>query len=72
MKIRVDQSRCQGHAMCNMTAPEVYPLDDLGYTALDGDVELPDDLAEQAHRGALSCPERVITVIEEPVAPKSA
>lgn len=62
MKIRVDRSACTGHAMCNFNAPGVFPLDDLGYNALDGEIEIPDELADQARRGALACPEQAITV----------
>ncbi len=65
MKINVNRAKCQGHAMCFANGPDVYPLDDLGYTALDGEVEVPDSLAEQARRGALVCPERVITIVGE-------
>jgi ferredoxin len=62
VRIQVDKSLCQGHARCNAVAPEVYPLDDLGYTNLDGEVEVSDELAEAAVRGARSCPEMVITI----------
>ena len=65
MRIHVDQAKCQGHAMCNMTSPEVYELDELGYTALDGDIEIPDALADHARRGAAVCPERAITIVLE-------
>src|SRR5215471_18775383 len=68
VKIRVDRSMCQGHAMCNMAAPDVYLLDDLGYNALHGEIEVAEALAEQAHRGALVCPERAITIIEDSAA----
>jgi len=62
VRIQVDKSLCQGHARCNAVAPEVYPLDELGYTNLDGEIEVPDELAEAALRGARSCPEMVITI----------
>ncbi|HKE75313.1 MAG TPA: ferredoxin [Acidimicrobiales bacterium] len=64
MKIHADRSRCQGHAMCNAAAPSVFPLDDLGYTTLDGDIEVPEGLDDQARRGVNSCPERVFTVVD--------
>jgi ferredoxin len=70
VRIRVDRALCQGHAMCNMTAPDVYQLDDLGYNAFDGDVEIADDLADAARRGALACPERAITIVDEPASPR--
>ena len=30
MRIRVDQERCSGHALCQHHGPDVYVLDDLG------------------------------------------
>jgi ferredoxin len=62
VRIHVEKSLCQGHARCNAVAAEVYPLDDLGYTSLDGEIEVPDELAEAAIRGARSCPEMVISI----------
>ena len=63
MKIHVDRSKCQGHAMCFTHAPEIYPLDDLGYTALDGEHDVAPGQEDAAERGAKACPERVITVL---------
>ena len=64
MKISVDQSKCQGHAMCFAQAPEVYPLDDLGYTALNGQIDVPDEVEQAARRGARACPEQAIAIVE--------
>jgi ferredoxin len=61
MRISVDRDKCTGHAMCKAAAPEVYVLDELGFNVTPaGDV--PAELADQAVRGALSCPESAITV----------
>jgi ferredoxin len=64
MKILVQASRCQGHARCLAEGPDVYVLDDLGYNTTNID-NVPDNLKEQARRGALSCPELALTVIED-------
>jgi ferredoxin len=64
MKIMVDRANCQGHAMCQANAPEVYKLDDLGYTSLENGTEVSATLREQAERGAEACPERVFTVVD--------
>jgi ferredoxin len=64
MKVRLDRELCSGHAMCNVNGPNMYPLDDLGYNAIDGEIEVPDGLAEEARRGADACPERAITIVE--------
>jgi ferredoxin len=33
LNIAVDRVNCQGHAMCQADASDLYELDDLGYTA---------------------------------------
>ena len=64
MKIVVDKSRCQGHATCALAAPDVFVLNDEGYNEMDPFTPLP-ELEAQARKGALSCPENAITIVEE-------
>jgi len=52
--------------MCHANAPDVYELDDLGYNVMDGEVDVDDALADAARRGAESCPERAITIVDDP------
>jgi len=61
VKIRVDRERCSGHALCNFAAPELYAVDDEGYSALT-ELEVPLGLEERARRGASACPERAISI----------
>jgi len=61
MRISVDAERCTGHAMCRAAAPNVYVLDDLGYNVTPAG-EVPPEFADEARRGALSCPESAITI----------
>lgn len=61
MKVRVDQDKCSGHARCNATAPDVYPIDDMGYCAIT-EATVPAGLEDLAEQGAAACPERAITV----------
>lgn len=54
-RIEFDQDRCEGHGLCEETAPEVYRLDD------DGELELlveevPAHLHAKADAGARVCP----------------
>jgi ferredoxin len=63
MKIRVDRTMCQGHAMCAGEAPDLYTLDDDGYSNVD-DLEVPPGMEQLARRGMAACPERAITIIE--------
>ena len=61
MKTHVDQTKCMGHGMCEMNAPDVFTVNDSGVAeALEG--ELPPELVEDARVGAQSCPERAISL----------
>ena len=64
MKVLVQANRCQGHARCLAEGPDVYVLDHLGYNSTNID-EVPANLADQARRGALACPERALTIVDE-------
>jgi len=64
VKIRVDKAICQGHASCWTTAPELYALDETGYSSLDV-VEVPAGLEAAAREGAAACPERAISIEDD-------
>jgi ferredoxin len=64
MRIKVDRSICAGHALCAAKAPDLYTLDDDGYSNADGKT-VPANRAEQARLGAACCPERAITLVED-------
>jgi len=62
VKVRVDPDLCQGHAVCYMTAPDLFRLrDDDGHSYVDSEV-VPEGMEEVARLGADSCPERAITI----------
>jgi len=63
MRIHVDRSKCSGHALCAAAAPDLYTLDDDGYSTVD-ELDVPAGMEEAARRGMLTCPERAITVID--------
>lgn len=63
MKIRVDKERCSGHARCWAEAPELYEIDEVGYSAID-ELDVPPGMEDVARRGANACPERAITIEE--------
>lgn len=63
MKIRINKAACVGNARCAAVAPELFPLDEEGYIAVE-EIDVPPGLEEAARRGARACPERII-VIEE-------
>jgi ferredoxin len=64
MKIRIEKAKCVGNARCHAVAERLYPLDDEGYILSEGfDVASGDE--DLARRGARSCPERIIYIVEE-------
>ena len=63
MKIRINKAGCVGHARCAAVAPDIYPLDDDGYIAVE-EIDVPPEQEALARRGARACPERIITVEE--------
>jgi ferredoxin len=63
MRIEVDRAACEGHARCHEVSPELFPLDELGYSAVESlNVEGAD--RELASRAAFECPERAIKLAE--------
>lgn len=65
MRVNVDADRCQGHGLCASHGPDVFELDDLGYSKA-GVRDVPVGLEVQAARGAQACPERAIDLVGSP------
>ena len=61
MIIRVDRSKCSGHAVCAMLDEELFPIDDEGYSIADGKA-VPTGMEERAQRGVTACPEGAISL----------
>lgn len=61
--IRLNRSGCFGHARCAYVAPDLFPLDNEGYSIADG-VVVPGGQEALALRGVRSCPERVLSLID--------
>ncbi|MEW6473109.1 MAG: ferredoxin [Actinomycetota bacterium] len=64
MKVGIDSTRCQGHARCHDTAPEVFSLDEMGFSYLENS-DVDPSLEGKVQAAIASCPERAISVIEE-------
>jgi ferredoxin len=64
MKIRINRSKCVGHARCAAVAPDLFLLDSDGYIAITEIDSVPEDQKALATRAARACPERVIEIIE--------
>ena len=64
MKVRLEQSKCVGHAQCYAVDPELFPIDDSGYSTLEAHDVSPGD--EQATRdGVAACPELALILEED-------
>jgi ferredoxin len=61
VKVVVKTDACAGHARCFARAPEIYDLDDDGYSAIT-ELEVPAGSEQAAAEGARACPENAITV----------
>jgi ferredoxin len=63
MRVRVDHDRCEGHARCNAINPELFELDDVGYSSVDS-LEVPADRENDARAAVANCPEMAISIEE--------
>jgi len=63
MRVRLERSRCVGHAQCYAVDPELFPIDDMGYCILEEHDVLAGD--ERLTRdGVAACPEEAL-ILEE-------
>ncbi len=64
MKIRIDKDACVGNARCASISETLFQLDDEGYIEVS-EIDVPKGMEDVARRGARSCPEKIIEIIEE-------
>jgi ferredoxin len=72
MKITYDRTLCQGHNRCYSLAPELFDVDDEGYSILilagptdaQVTVDVPTEHEDRARLAADNCPEYAITISE--------
>ncbi|GAT07102.1 MULTISPECIES: ferredoxin [Mycobacteriaceae] len=62
MRVSVDGTRCQGHTLCSMIAPDMFVLDDVDGHASPVTEEVPADQEELVKEAAHSCPEQAIVI----------
>lgn len=63
MRIFVDQQTCSGHARCHAIDPDLFGLDDDGYSNVTS-VDVPPGKEQAARNAVLSCPEMAIRAEE--------
>jgi ferredoxin len=64
VKVRVDATLCQGHNRCYALAPDLFVLDDEGFSSAAGDGTVPPDREEAAELAADNCPEMAVLIDE--------
>jgi ferredoxin len=62
VKVRVDRTRCQGHTLCAMIAPDSFELDDVDGHSSAITEDVPADRQAEVREAAQSCPEQAIEI----------
>jgi len=65
MKIRIDESRCEGHGRCYALAPELIESDDIGDGLVIGDGTVTEEQMHAARLAVANCPERAVVLEED-------
>ena len=68
MRVVVDLELCQGHAVCQLEAPEIFRVVDRpgDYARVEVTLEQPpESLRAKAEAAARYCPNRVITIVDD-------
>jgi len=64
MRVRVDNAKCAGHAQCYAVDPDLFPLDDSGYSILEEHEVKPED-EQKTRDGVAACPEMALILEED-------
>ncbi|ORC00021.1 ferredoxin [Mycobacterium persicum] len=64
MKVRLERSRCVGHAQCYAVDPALFPIDESGYSVLEEHQVRPED-AQLTRDGVAACPEMALILDED-------
>jgi ferredoxin len=64
MKVHLRRNKCVGHAQCHAADPDLFPINDEGYSTLESRAIALGD--EQATRlGVSACPELALTLEDD-------
>jgi ferredoxin len=61
MRVLLNKDKCVGHAQCYAVQPDLFPIDDFGYSNLEDHEVAPGD-EEATREGVAACPESALTV----------
>ena len=62
-RIELDEDLCQGHAMCELEAPDFFRVPTRGVVEIL-DPEPPDEARPEIERAVESCPTRALSIVE--------
>lgn len=63
MRAAVDHELCEGHGRCYAVAPDLFDVDDDGYSLVD-EMTVPPSREHDAREAAGACPRRAISLTE--------
>jgi len=63
-RIEVDLDLCQGHAMCELEAPDYFRAPKRGQVEILKD-EAPEDDRDQVEQAVLACPTQALSIKEK-------
>jgi ferredoxin len=64
VRVRLEKSKCVGHAQCYAVDPDLFPIDESGYSILEEREIAPEDL-QVTRDGVASCPEMALIIDED-------
>lgn len=64
MRVRLEKLKCVGHAQCYAVDPDLFPIDESGYSILEEHEVQPEDV-QVTRDGVASCPEMALIIEED-------
>jgi ferredoxin len=61
MKVRLERAKCAGHAQCYAVDPDLFPIDDEGYSTLEPYTAAPAE-EQRIRDGVAACPELALII----------
>lgn len=62
MRVSVDNDICDARGRCNIVDPELFTLDDEGYSDIGQDKQVPAGKEDVAEQGVEACPVQALRV----------
>ena len=64
MRLRVDPTKCFGHALCLEGTDDLFDWDDANSRAVARECEVPPDREAKAREAVRCCPEQAIVLLD--------